>query len=62
MWTWTNNIDWQMYVIAPLIVYPCLKIGRRFLTTVLVILVALSTCVAFKLCYENQLKIYETSK
>jgi peptidoglycan/LPS O-acetylase OafA/YrhL len=53
-WTWQLDVDWQMFVVAPLIVYPALKIGRKFLMLLLAALVAVSTWKAYKISMQHQ--------
>jgi hypothetical protein len=51
------DVDWQMFVIAPLIVYPALKVGRKFLMLLLAVLVALSTWKAYEISMEHQFSL-----
>lgn len=41
--TWYLSVDWQMFLLAPLLIYPAWKLGRKGLLPVLLALIAAST-------------------
>lgn len=52
--TWYLSVEWQMFLLAPLLIYPAWKFGRKILLVVLPTLIGASCYAAYKISMENQ--------
>ena len=55
------SVDWQMFVIAPVLIYLGLKIGRKFLVALLSILFLISSWIAFNIAMQNKFMTHKIS-
>jgi peptidoglycan/LPS O-acetylase OafA/YrhL len=53
IWTWFLDVDWQMFLIAPLIICSTLRLGRRVLILTIALLIAISMWYTFKTSMEH---------
>jgi peptidoglycan/LPS O-acetylase OafA/YrhL len=49
---WYLAVDWHMFVLTAVIIYPAMKIGKKFFTASLVTLIIVSTWITFKTSVE----------
>ena len=55
------SVDWQMFVVAPFLIFIALKIGRKFLVVLLSVLFLISSWMAFNISMENKFVTHKIS-
>lgn len=53
--TWYLSVEWQMFLLAPILIYPAWKFGRRILLVVLPAFIAASSYFAYRVSLEKGL-------
>ena len=59
-WTWFLSVDWQMYLLAPILIYPALKVGKQFLVASLAVFLTFSAWTAYTVSLENNFLVHKT--
>jgi peptidoglycan/LPS O-acetylase OafA/YrhL len=53
--TWYLSVEWQMFLLAPILIFPAWKLGRKLLFLALPALVVASSYFAYQTSMENGL-------
>lgn len=56
--TWYISVDWQLFLISPILIYPAWRYGKRFLTMLLTLVIA-SNYFSYKYASENGVSIQD---
>jgi peptidoglycan/LPS O-acetylase OafA/YrhL len=59
--TWYLSTDTQMFLLAPILIYPAWKFGRRILFLVLPALVLILSLAAYQESMENKILVKDVS-
>lgn len=55
--TWYLSVDWQMFLLAPILIYPAWKFSRKILFIVLPALILVSNDFAYQFAIESKLLV-----